>query len=207
MKEVVLSKARSQAIMKLGAGIGELREPSMSRACDRPINLLSTGEEHKPTTTVKLWKPWFDDVQLEEEYREAAYTLQRRSIVKIAGAMALMDMVLLTVELVDLDFERVERWYYLTYLVLRILSPLVAAAIALRIWRGEAGELPHHQALRWVLIEAVVLVLMPSLNRQIASQEPDPAFYVAQVRSHLASLRPLPHLVPPASITGTRYME
>ena len=161
VKEVNHAQARLKAVEKLNVGI--------------------IGDGHDKHPGVHLLRPWFDDPDLEEEYRDAAYTLQRKQITRIIAVMSVIYLCLFAVEfgrtLVDPNEEYTG--YRVTYITLRVVSALSALIIAFEMRRK---VLHHKSAMRMCLALVSVFALVPSLQGDVGTHtEPQPLTYATEL--------------------------
>ncbi|KAL1498548.1 hypothetical protein AB1Y20_013869 [Prymnesium parvum] len=147
--------------------------PADGRATSRSDALrqlpVEIGEPHQHARGVRLCRPCFADLSLEEEYREAAYSLQRRAIAAAAAAAAAADGALCLAELLRRGAP------HAAHACLRALSCgcVAAAAARLACRRG----LPHRHAMRAALLLLAALVLPVPLRGGAALGEAEPGEY------------------------------
>ena len=149
--------ARSKALAKLdvaGAGILPAEKPHAS--------------------SIRLLRPWFTQPALEEDYREAAYALQRPSLVRYFGIMMGVYVCFFLIEsgryasgdkfAGDAEF----RW---AYTFVRSVAISVSVLITYLLHRE---RLSHQTALRCCLLIVTLVALVPSLDISTSTAEPPP---------------------------------
>ena len=180
VKEVGLSQARNKAVEKLGVGIG------------------GEAEKHPGVT---LFKPWFTTPELEEEYRSAAYTLQRKQITRIIFVMSFVYIGLFIVEFSRkvVDPNEIYSGYIVMYIFLRVFSAISAFLIAFEMRRK---VLHHHDAMRLCLLQVMLFALIPSLKGDSdASSEPRPTTYATEFPGEFLNSIAAAPLFPLRSVT------